>query len=106
MIKHGPFSNVASLSEARTAKEHAARARQDEVDRALATPDSEEAARDLSLHVTTEDLTQTLGVGIMPAPEGTRAWLLTPDQADAFALQVIRNAAEARRWEANGGKKP
>lgn len=99
-MSKGPFSNIVSLDAKRSAKE----ARQLEVARALATPDSIEATRDICLHVLTEDLKASLGVGLFPAPEGTSAWLLTPDQADELALQLVRNAAEARRWER--GEKP
>lgn len=101
MIKHGPFSNVIPMLSKQQEKDR----RQAEIDRGLATPESKEAARDICIHVLTEDLSLSLGVGLFPAPVDKAAWLLTPDQADELALQLVRNAAEARRWEAEGKKR-
>jgi hypothetical protein len=71
-------------------------AKQREVERALITPSSVDAARDIALVCLSEDLRAVLGVGLYPPPDEGKAWLLTPEQADELALSLVRYAATAR----------
>lgn len=68
---------------------------QRDVESKLEAPSSDECAADIAVVATSEDGTRNLGVGLYPPRSGV-AWLLTPDQADALALSLVRCAALMR----------
>lgn len=70
----------------------------------LERPESNDRAADIATVATTENGARSLGVGLY-SPPNDKAWLLTPDQADALALSLVRCAAEARRMPAFGEPK-
>ncbi len=86
-----PNAEVVSLEELRRARA----ARQLAEDAKFSCPNTLDAARDIATHITTEDGTESRGIGLYPPPEGI-AWRLTPDQADQLALSLVRSAAAAR----------
>lgn len=86
-----PFAAVVSIDDLRRARAR----KQGEEDAKFACPNTLEAARDIAVHITTEDCKESRGVGLYPPPEGI-AWRLTPDQADELALSLVRCAAAAR----------
>lgn len=66
------------------------------IDATLVRPESDQQARDITTVATAENGTRILGVGLYSAGDG-KAWLLTPDQADQLALELVRMAADARQ---------